>query len=174
MEDMAAGVGRLIAETRAADEQASMPSEPWPSGSAFGALQATEEPSSPFILALEGAAYAEELAALTGWVEHLLLPVYGREISGSRPWCVRWPEHPEAVARLHGLWLAWQQLTDAEAGLCGRRPGTGTTSITSWRSCGRRMGRSRPAPPTPPGSSTGCCPLLAPRTGAGGERGRPG
>ncbi|SEC12616.1 DUF4913 domain-containing protein [Streptomyces sp. 2314.4] len=78
-----------------------------------------EGPSSIFILALDGKAYAEELAALTSWVHHLLLPVYGREITTSRPWCQRWHEHPEAVARLHALWLAWQQLTDVEAGLTG-------------------------------------------------------
>jgi Domain of unknown function (DUF4913) len=76
-------------------------------------------PTSVFILALGGEAYATELAALSDWVNHLLLPVYGREISTTRPWCERWHEHPEAVARLHALWLAWQQLTDAEAGLSG-------------------------------------------------------
>ncbi|MEU8913153.1 DUF4913 domain-containing protein [Streptomyces nigrescens] len=78
-----------------------------------------EKPSSIFILALDGTAYAEELAALTIWVRHLLLPVYGREITTSRPWCQQWHEHPEAVARLHALWLAWQQLTDIEAGPTG-------------------------------------------------------
>jgi hypothetical protein len=76
-------------------------------------------PPSLFILALGGAAYAEELAALAAWVDHLLLPVYGREISATRPWCARWHEHPEAVARLHGLWLAWQQLIATDAGLTG-------------------------------------------------------
>jgi len=76
-------------------------------------------PKSAFILALGGDAYATELAALTGWVHDLFLPVYGREISTTRPWCDQWHEHPEAVARLHALWLAWQQLTDAEAGLSG-------------------------------------------------------
>ncbi|GAQ59470.1 DUF4913 domain-containing protein [Streptomyces acidiscabies] len=77
------------------------------------------EARSCFILALGGDAYAAELEALTAWVEYLLLPVYGREVSSSRPWCAQWREHPEAVARLHGLWLAWQQLTDVEAGLSG-------------------------------------------------------
>ena len=72
-----------------------------------------------FILALGGEKYATELAALAGWVNYLFLPVYGREISTTRPWCDQWHEHPEAVARLHALWLAWQQLTDAEAGLSG-------------------------------------------------------
>ncbi|NED90433.1 DUF4913 domain-containing protein, partial [Streptomyces sp. SID11233] len=72
-----------------------------------------------FIPALGGPAYATELAALSDWVHYLLLPVYGREISANRPWCAQWYEHPEAVARLHALWLAWQQLTDTEAGLSG-------------------------------------------------------
>lgn len=76
-------------------------------------------PASVFILALGGEAYAVELAALSDWVNYLFLPVYGREISTTRPWCDQWHEHPEAVARLHALWLTWQQLTDAEAGLSG-------------------------------------------------------
>ncbi|MFF4605975.1 DUF4913 domain-containing protein [Streptomyces sp. NPDC001339] len=89
-----------------------------PAGS-DAAAPGAEGPSSIFILALDGKAYAEELAALTTWVHHLLLPVYGREITTGRPWCQQWHEHPEAVARLHALWLAWQQLTDVEAGLAG-------------------------------------------------------
>ncbi len=72
-----------------------------------------------FILALGGKEYAVELAALSDWVNYLFLPVYGREISTNRPWCAHWHEHPEAVARLHALWLAWQQSTDTEAGLSG-------------------------------------------------------
>ncbi|MFD8916037.1 DUF4913 domain-containing protein [Streptomyces sp. NPDC059575] len=76
-------------------------------------------PASVFILALGGKAYAVELAALSDWVNYLFLPVYGREISTTRPWCAQWHEHPEAVARLHALWLAWQQFTDVEAGLSG-------------------------------------------------------
>lgn len=79
----------------------------------------SDGPSSPFILTLEGPAYAKELAALRVWVEDLLLPVYGREITSTRPWCPQWTEHPEAVARLHALWLAWQQFTDAKGGLAG-------------------------------------------------------
>ncbi|MER6843497.1 DUF4913 domain-containing protein [Streptomyces platensis] len=83
------------------------------------AATGAENPCSIFILALDGTAYAQELAALTIWVRHLLLPVYGREITTGRPWCQLWHEHPEAVARLHALWLAWQQLTDIEAGPTG-------------------------------------------------------
>ncbi|MER7772381.1 DUF4913 domain-containing protein [Kitasatospora sp. NPDC096140] len=81
-----------------------------------------DEPGSApplFILAMGGAEYAAELAELSAWVTHLLLPVYGREIGSTRPWCAKWHEHPEAVARLHALWLAWQQLTAAEAGQSG-------------------------------------------------------
>ncbi|WP_186781583.1 MULTISPECIES: DUF4913 domain-containing protein [unclassified Streptomyces] len=84
-----------------------------------GDTEQDDGPASVFILALGGKAYAAELAALSDWVNYLLLPVYGREISTARPWCAQWHEHPEAVARLHALWLAWQQYTDAEAGLSG-------------------------------------------------------
>ncbi|MZD08307.1 DUF4913 domain-containing protein, partial [Streptomyces sp. SID5785] len=94
---------------------------PGPTGPNASAEPGTpqEIPTSIFILALEGKAYEEELAALANWVHHLLMPVYGREVSTSRPWCQQWKEHSEAVARLHALWLAWQQLTDIEAGLTG-------------------------------------------------------
>ncbi|MFJ2417494.1 DUF4913 domain-containing protein [Streptomyces brevispora] len=99
------------------------PAPPQPANDALASEPAGSKPAngpaSVFILALGGEAYAVELAALSTWVKHLLLPIYGREISTSRPWCTRWQEHPEAVARLHALWLAWQQFTDAEAGLPG-------------------------------------------------------
>ncbi|KIF01421.1 hypothetical protein PL81_35620 [Streptomyces sp. RSD-27] len=72
-----------------------------------------------FILYLEGDAYQEELELLVTWVHALLLPVYGREATSSSPWCPRWWEHLEAVARLHGLWLSWQELTDPAAGPSG-------------------------------------------------------
>ncbi|WP_435836681.1 DUF4913 domain-containing protein [Streptomyces albus] len=45
--------------------------------------------------------------------------VYGREVTSSGPWCQQWAHHPEAVARLHALWLASQQYTAAEASLAG-------------------------------------------------------
>ncbi|MFB8267452.1 DUF4913 domain-containing protein [Streptomyces sp. NPDC055955] len=90
------------------------------SATAEAAPAASEKaPTTIFILALDGTAYTEELAALTNWLDDLLLPVYGREVTTSRPWCQQWQDHPEAVARLHALWLAWQQLTDVEAGLTG-------------------------------------------------------
>ncbi|MFD5638183.1 DUF4913 domain-containing protein [Streptomyces sp. NPDC127077] len=79
--------------------------------------QAPEAP--PFILFLDGPEYAGEMSRLALWVSDLLLPVYGREVTSQQPWCPRWWEHPEAVARLHGLWLAWQEHTDAAAGASG-------------------------------------------------------
>ncbi|MFE2538115.1 DUF4913 domain-containing protein [Streptomyces sp. NPDC059371] len=79
--------------------------------------QAADAP--PFILFLDGPEYAGEMSRLAVWVSDLLLPVYGREVTSQQPWCPRWWEHPEAVARLHGLWLAWQEHTDPAAGASG-------------------------------------------------------
>ncbi|MFE7318252.1 DUF4913 domain-containing protein [Streptomyces sp. NPDC057555] len=140
LDDLVSTVTQLVAESRKQGETLALLTDEQPlqqdgeqedPGRAQGAEPASvpaggdavaagaEGPSSIFILALAGAAYAEELAALTRWVHHLLLPVYGLEITTGRPWCQQWHEHPEAVARLHALWLAWQQLTDVEAGLAG-------------------------------------------------------
>ncbi|MFI5994364.1 DUF4913 domain-containing protein [Streptomyces sp. NPDC051362] len=86
---------------------------------------AAEKPASAplFILYMEGPAYASTLRQLTLWVHHVLLPVYGREVTSGSPWCPRWWEHPEAVAQLHGLWLAWGDLTG---------PGSTMTGPASW------------------------------------------
>ncbi|SFC59549.1 DUF4913 domain-containing protein [Streptomyces aidingensis] len=122
LDDLVATVARLVNETRAhgqlldrlaeeADDTSVRPGD--------GGEQPEPEAESAFILALDEEAYRTELAALTTWVHHLLLPVYGREISTARPWCQRWQDHPEAVARLHALWLAWQQFTDIGAGPSG-------------------------------------------------------
>ncbi|MFM9371867.1 DUF4913 domain-containing protein [Streptomyces sp. Da 82-17] len=136
LDDLASTVARLVAEShrqrdtlsRLTDEQPTVRSE----GSVVdevgreGDVTSTPVEPSPensltsvFILALDGKTYENELTALTRWVHDLLLPVYGREITANRPWCRQWQEHPEAIARLHGLWLAWQQLTDVQAGLAG-------------------------------------------------------
>ncbi|MFE9687982.1 DUF4913 domain-containing protein [Streptomyces sp. NPDC006285] len=87
---------------------------------------ASEVPVSPpppveprFILYLDGAEYAQNLRQLTLWTHHVLLPVYGREITSAAPWCSRWWEHQEAVAQLHGLWLAWAELTGPGSPLSG-------------------------------------------------------
>ncbi|MEU6416018.1 DUF4913 domain-containing protein [Streptomyces spiralis] len=137
LDDLVSTVSKLVTESRKQGETLALLTDdapPWDddgSGEAgdgegsVAALAAAEPggpqqgPASIFILVLDGTAYAEELAALASWVHDLLLPVYGREITTGRPWCQHWQEHPEAVARLHALWLAWQQLTDVEAGLTG-------------------------------------------------------
>ncbi|WUX04426.1 DUF4913 domain-containing protein (plasmid) [Streptomyces sp. NBC_01450] len=59
------------------------------------------------------------MANLSLWVHGLLLPVYGREISSTAPWCPRWYEHLEAVGQLYGLWMAWQDLTGQASPLTG-------------------------------------------------------
>ncbi|MFB7301005.1 DUF4913 domain-containing protein [Streptomyces rubiginosohelvolus] len=129
LDDLASTLAKTMAEVRqhgvildrlGSDPvpDASQQTDDVPAAEAADAEQA-EGPASVFILALGGEAYAAELAALSDWVNYLFLPAYGREISSSRPWCAQWHEHPEAVARLHALWLAWQQLTDTEAGLSG-------------------------------------------------------
>ncbi|MCX5314759.1 DUF4913 domain-containing protein [Streptomyces sp. NBC_00154] len=130
LDDLASTLAKTMAEVRQhgvildrlGSEPAPVPAAPQPSDEAPAGTAGSEPadgPASVFILALGGEAHAVELAALNAWVNHLFLPVYGREISTTRPWCARWHEHPEAVARLHALWLAWQQLTDTEAGLSG-------------------------------------------------------
>ncbi|OIK08073.1 DUF4913 domain-containing protein [Streptomyces monashensis] len=131
LDDLASTLAKTMAEVRqhgvildrlgsepAAASAALQPTDDVPAAAATDSAQ-EDGPTSVFILALGGEAYAVELAALSDWVNNLFLPVYGREISTTRPWCAQWHEHPEAVARLHALWLAWQQLTDAEAGLSG-------------------------------------------------------
>lgn len=71
----------------------------------------------PFILLLDPPAYDDELRALTEWVEGVLVPGYLAEPSADAHWCHLWWEHPVAIARLHALWLAWQELTDPAS--CG-------------------------------------------------------
>ncbi|MEU6478962.1 DUF4913 domain-containing protein [Streptomyces sp. NPDC047017] len=79
-----------------------------------------EQPDAPpFIFYMDGEEYLRELRTLTTWVSDLLLPLYGREATSQQPWCPRWWEHLEAIARLHALWLAWQECTGAAAGASG-------------------------------------------------------
>jgi hypothetical protein len=49
-------------------------------------------------------------------VDDLLIPTYGGEVTTAAPWCPQWQEHPDVVAWLHALWLAYQQHRDPEAG----------------------------------------------------------
>ncbi|MEV7122885.1 DUF4913 domain-containing protein [Kitasatospora griseola] len=89
-------------------------------GSGFEAADEPDGESVPLtILAFDDAALAEEVRTMTPWVDHILLSAYGAEIASGRPWCTRWPEHDEALARIHHCWLAWQELTDARSGATG-------------------------------------------------------
>ncbi|WAZ25687.1 DUF4913 domain-containing protein [Streptomyces cinnabarinus] len=100
-----------------------------------------------FILYQEGPEYGRTLRKLTLWVHHVLLPVYGREVTSTAPWCSRWWEHPEAVAQLHALWLAWEELTDSDS------PGSGPAS---WhRDC---LGPAMLSLRDPAGPFAGCKP----------------
>ncbi|UZI33937.1 DUF4913 domain-containing protein [Streptomyces sp. VB1] len=71
----------------------------------------------PFILLLDSPAYDDELRALIEWVEGVLVPGYLAEPSADARWCHLWFEHSVAIARLHAVWLAWQELTDPAS--CG-------------------------------------------------------
>ncbi|MGY4968353.1 DUF4913 domain-containing protein [Streptomyces nigrescens] len=121
LSDLSASVRRLIDQSaeqaRALDHLAAEPPAVSRPGPATTAPPGGAEPF--FILAMEGQAYESELDGLCDWVDDFLLPVYGREITTAQPWCFQWQEHPEAVARLHVLWLAYQQHLDPEAGLAG-------------------------------------------------------
>ncbi|TVL90521.1 DUF4913 domain-containing protein [Streptomyces sp. SAJ15] len=78
-----------------------------------------DHPVTSFILYLEGEDQRAAMQGLSGWVSGLLLPVYGREVTSRAPWCPQWWEHLEAVAHLHALWLAWQELTGPNGGMTG-------------------------------------------------------
>ncbi|MER6442361.1 DUF4913 domain-containing protein [Streptomyces sp. NPDC001185] len=84
------------------------------------APQEIPHPDPPqFILCMESPAYGHTLRQLTLWTHHVLLPVYGREITSTTLWCSRWWDHPEAVAQFHGPWLAWGELTGPGSEMSG-------------------------------------------------------
>lgn len=68
--------------------------------------------------------WQDELTVLATWVEGIVVPFYLGEADPGRPWCPRWFDHPEAIARLHACWMAWQELTDPQAG--------GHTGPSTW------------------------------------------
>lgn len=122
VEDLKAQVIQLTAQVKSLTEGA----ETGPDESlAEAEPDAGEEPADdedtwqypPFILLLDSPERDEELRALIEWVEGVLVPVYLGEPSPEARWCPRWFEHLPAVARLHALWLAWQELTDPTS--CG-------------------------------------------------------
>lgn len=95
---------------------------------------------------------------LDEWVEDWFAVHYARTFN----WCAQWDEHPEAVARLHALWTAWETAQ--------RNPDTGMThwyvhfadpivhELTATRgtfiSCGHDRHRTPPPLRCDPDSST--------------------
>ncbi|WP_328418485.1 DUF4913 domain-containing protein (plasmid) [Streptomyces violaceus] len=126
IEDLKAQVASLTALVRSLtgsedDEpgEASADEEETADGEAAAADENPEEEWQypPFILLLDPPEYDDELRALIEWVEGVLVPGYLGEPSADARWCHLWFEHPVAVARLHAVWLAWQELTDPAS--CG-------------------------------------------------------
>jgi hypothetical protein len=131
VEGLEASVRRLMAESEqqaqlldslsAGTDESAVPYSPY-SGFSPGLTPGrpgSEAPEPRFILTLDGTAFEAELDALTDWVHDFLLPTYGAEVSTAAPWCKQWAEHLDVVGWLHGLWMAYQQHTDPEAGLSG-------------------------------------------------------
>ncbi|MFD7753272.1 DUF4913 domain-containing protein [Streptomyces sp. NPDC059757] len=122
LEDLKAQVAALTNQVKALSGDASDgPGEgEAPAGSesdageeaAEGSADEDERQFPPFILLLDPPEYDDELRALVEWVEGVLVPGYLAEPSADARWCHLWFEHPVAIARLHALWLAWQELTD--------------------------------------------------------------
>ncbi|WP_243760987.1 DUF4913 domain-containing protein [Streptomyces sp. YIM 98790] len=117
LDSLQASVSRLLQDSaeqaRMLDTLAAAP----PPFASFPGAPPSRPPAAPqFIALLDGEDYENELDALTDWVEEVLLHWYGREVSTAAPWCQQWQEHPEAVARLHALWLSYQQHREADAG----------------------------------------------------------
>ena len=113
--DLRATVAGLVAKVEAAERLAESLHENGAAAPA-GAGPEQQPAAPPLIIKLAGDDYDRELAALSIWVEYVLVPYFLGEISTTAPWCERWWEHEPAVVRLHALWLAWQELTTPEVG----------------------------------------------------------
>lgn len=64
----------------------------------------------------------DDAAELVAWVRDVLAPSVNRDLNthGQLVWCSQWWAHPEAVARLHALRMAYSTLVeDAGAGADG-------------------------------------------------------
>ncbi|MGW3228637.1 DUF4913 domain-containing protein [Kitasatospora sp. NPDC001095] len=118
--DSLAIVAERLAEEQEEDQPGSEPLvDDGPDAKADGAPDDSDAAVSLTLLAFDDDALAVEVATMVPWVDHILLGVYGQEITSGRPWCARWPEHDEALARIHHCWLAWQELTDSRSGATG-------------------------------------------------------
>lgn len=130
LESIEASVKKLLArsseQARMIDNLAAPPENSRAAGMPFAGFPAMPSFAAPApppdpqpILELDGEEYEDELAALTDWVDDLLMDVYGAEITTAAPWCPQWQEHLDVVAWLHALWMAYQQHKDPEAGPSG-------------------------------------------------------
>ncbi|QDN84438.1 DUF4913 domain-containing protein (plasmid) [Streptomyces sp. RLB3-6] len=125
IEDLKAQMARLTALVNAAAQgghagpgEASANVEETAGGDGAAEEETEEEwQYPPFILLLDPPDYDDELRALVEWVEGVLVPGYLAEPSADARWCHLWWEHPVAIARLHAVWLAWQELTNPAS--CG-------------------------------------------------------
>ncbi|MFE4634810.1 DUF4913 domain-containing protein [Streptomyces sp. NPDC056773] len=109
---LSAQVNTLREDTDEPEAEASEDDEAAAVGEGEGGEEEDRAQYPPFILLLDSPQYDDELRALIEWVEGVLVPGYLAEPSADARWCHLWIEHPVAVARLHALWLAWQELTD--------------------------------------------------------------
>jgi hypothetical protein len=59
---------------------------------------------------------AEDAADLVAWVRDVLVPGITRDLNprGQLVWCSHWFDHPEAVARLGAMALAYSALVEAD------------------------------------------------------------
>ncbi|MEU5483544.1 DUF4913 domain-containing protein [Streptomyces mirabilis] len=125
VEDLKAAVARLTAQIEAlTGGGGGEPGEASAEGEEAAGEEGVDEDEEdegeqfpPLILLLDSPAYDDELRALIEWVEGVLVPGYLGEAASEARWCHLWFEHTPAVARLHALWLAWQELTDPAS--CG-------------------------------------------------------
>ncbi|MET8623713.1 DUF4913 domain-containing protein [Kitasatospora sp. NPDC004669] len=100
-----------------AEQLASMTSAEQPTPEEVEEAEPGGEPM--YIVAFDDPEYYAELELMTPWVDQILSATFGAEVTASRPWCVRWPEHPDAVGRIHACWLAWQAAISPESGPAG-------------------------------------------------------
>jgi hypothetical protein len=128
---------------------------------------ASDPPPRPvFMPYLRGHQRLQAQRDLAQWVHQLLVPVYVREVTSTALWCDQWWLHPEAVMQLHGLQMAWNQLTGPGGGPTGpamwHRDFLGPL-LTALRSpagpfAGCKPGRHRDSPPYQPRNPPGIPP----------------
>jgi hypothetical protein len=51
-----------------------------------------------------------QVADVGEFVDQLLVPTYRRRLTATRLWCARWWLHEEAIARLEGVWRAYERM----------------------------------------------------------------